>query len=116
MIADALTRKALPRENKAMFTRSARGFGLLGAPILAMVAFLWLKLNGCARCPDLRLLREAGRQSRPESIQQRHHDRYIPGDRYILGIYPVYIEKKRVLNKYWPLPVFWAFPFSFCLH
>ena len=71
--------QALPRGKAAMFTRSTLGFGHLGALNLALVVCLWPKRNGSARRPGLRLLREAGGQSGPESVQLRHHDRYIRG-------------------------------------
>ncbi len=72
--AGALMVPALPRGKEARFTRSTLGFGHSGASNLAFVACLWLKLNGCARHPGLRLAREAVRQSGSKSVQLRHHD------------------------------------------
>ena len=82
----ALMVQARPRGKEAMFTRSTRGCGHSGALTLALAACLCPKLNGSARRPGLRLLREAGRRSRQESV------RLGDNDGYILGIYQVYTE------------------------
>ena len=87
LTAGALMVQAGPRGKEAMFTRSTRGCGHLGARSLALAVCLCPKLNGSARRPGLRLLREAGRRSGQESVW------LVDNDRYILGIYQVYTAK-----------------------
>ena len=82
--AVALMVQARPRGKEAMFTRSTRGCGHSDALSLALAACLCPKLNGSARRPGLRPLREPGWRSGQESVWLRDNDRYI------LGIYQVY--------------------------
>ena len=80
----ALMVQAGPRGKEAMFTRSTRGCGHSGALTLALAACLCPKLNGSARRPGLRLLREAGRRGGQDRVRLVHNDGYV------LGIYQVY--------------------------
>ena len=83
-VARVFRRLARPRGKEAMFTRSTRGCGHSGALSLALAACLCPKLNGSARLPGLRLLREAGRRGGQDSVQ------LMQNDGYILGIYQAY--------------------------
>ena len=67
-----------------VITRSTRGCGHSGALSLELAACLCPKLNGSARRPGLRLLREAGRRGGQDRV------RLVENDGYILGIYQVY--------------------------
>ena len=82
--AGALMVQARPRGKEAMFTRSTRGCGHSGVLSLALAACLCPKLNGSARRPGLRLLKEAGRRGGQDRV------RLVQNDMYILGIYQVY--------------------------
>ena len=68
-----------------VITRSTRGCGHSGTLSLALAACLCPKLNGSARRPGLRLLREAGRRGRQDIVLLVQNDGYT-----ILGIYQVY--------------------------
>ena len=84
-VARVFRRLARALGKEAMFTRSSRGCGHSGAPNLALAVCPFPKLNGSARHPSLRLLREAGRRSWQEHVW------LVQNDGYILGMYQVYI-------------------------
>ena len=115
LTAGALMVQAGPRGEEAMFTRSTRGCGHLGALSLALAACLCPKLNGSARRPSLRLLREAGRRSGQERV------RLVQNDGYILGIYQVYtviytfwVNTALCVTLTWSLPWYtWADVYPF---
>ena len=115
LTAGALMVQAGPRGEEAMFTRSTRGCGHLGALSLALAACLCPKLNGSARRPSLRLLREAGRRSGQERV------RLVQNDGYILGIYQVYtviytfwVNNALCVTLTWSLPWYtWADVYPF---
>ena len=81
-----------------MFTRSTRGCGQSGFPNLALAVCLCPKLNGSARRPGLRLLREPGRLRGQESVRRGANDGYI------LGIYQVYT----VMYMFWVNTALWV--------
>ena len=78
-VARVFRRLARPRGKEAMFTRSTRGCDHSGAHSLALAACLCPKLNGSARRPGLRLLREPGRRSWQENVLLGDNDGYILG-------------------------------------